>query len=202
MKQRRVFMRAILAVILTCFCLSPAQASVIFNWEALTGEGNASGFIRVTDEAYASGQIDWSFDNISDPLPPPEGPVEEFQMWYFGDCKGCMSKNVLIMIGTFDFHLTVLDSGLTGSIYSNNTGNHISMGGGLDSTYGTLWTITAAATDGNPPCNQSQNDCYGDTGRWVLAAPPAAVPEPLSLFLMGFGLVALLCVQRRHTRRI
>jgi hypothetical protein len=183
-------MRSYLIALLTFLTASQARADVIFDWLAISGSGNASASIALSDAAYDAGYVNWSVDNavFGEPL---NGPVTSFEFDYFGGEKGSSSS----FIGYFEFHFAVVGNALEGSIYANNIYSDIDL-----SSVGTLWTISRAATDAGGPCGTTSNQCSGDTGRWLLASADG-VAEPLALLVFGVGLLGLAGLSSRRRAR-
>jgi hypothetical protein len=191
-------MRLIIAA-LTVAGAANASAGIVYTWET-TALSNTiqsiGGTLELADALWPAGSVyhsNWSFciDCPHRPSPPPELISFAFNvngqtvMLYDGRQQGHLSMD-LSVLGA---------STLIGSMYMNDTQSHVRM----ESSLGTLWTITDFRSDGptTPDCYSSS--CYGATGNWVLDRSSIPVPEPSTLTLVALPIgLAMLAKHRRR----
>ncbi|MFA7585275.1 MAG: hypothetical protein WCY11_03635 [Novosphingobium sp.] len=180
---------------------SSAQADVIYRWEPATPPptGIAAG-LRITDEAWRSGRIQWDSRDYPGPSHPDAPVVSGIMMLEYPGYPGGEWQNAPLE-GYYDFtawfDLTLVGNGIAGSMYMRWGEEGSSEGSG---TLGN-WTFDIR----NVAAGGSENPCFAQvegevgcivSGRWVLDRSTIPVPLPGTLALMSLGLVI---ARRRQT---
>jgi hypothetical protein len=197
--------KLVAAVLFSIMLGSSAQAAVVYNWvysaNNVAPPGNIEMSLVFTDEAFASGTVD--YDNpYCQPVGPvnkcadPDSPIIYFQV---RQPAGFGGFSLFPQAGLFELdldrlsvHAVLGNQFLRGSILATTLNHSISISGGA------LMTITSLRSDnlGGGGCIGNEPDaCNGATGFFVREGfAGTGIPEPSthSLFALAiFGLFAL-----------
>lgn len=187
MKKMNVAALITAAALLLGLVSLDAGATAIYTWYPVNAKvPQISDQLEVTDAAFKSGSMTYSFYHTYSGASDPGSPIIE------SDSLGHMLQPRAGDESDWYWYIEAdvrFGDYLTGNLWINDGENSYSMS---SSGHGKLWVISGFLSD-NPEwgCSDPEAPCSGAMGYWALDSlpPPEPVPEP-NLFA-GFGILAL-----------
>jgi hypothetical protein len=170
----------LICMLICGFGSRPVVANVVYDWVGFGASPCCSGQIVISDAAYASNQAAFSTPRFIYPAEAYTGTdIASFRF-------DAAAFGPAFITGYYDVDLAVAGDGLAGGIDAFGLESSIQLAGNTE-----LWTIMFYRTDIPGRCHFPQDDCTGETGRWVLRTN-GTVPEPTGsvLLVVGLGILA------------